>query len=50
MKFISDIADTNKIKEFEGALPTTIYQNGFAEVYGENPDIGSTALMISTTA
>lgn len=50
MKFISDIADTNKEKEFEGALPTTIYQNGFSEVYGEKPDIDSTALMISTTA
>ena len=36
-------------KNFEHALPTTIYQN-FSEVYGRNPDIDSTALMISTTS
>jgi len=35
---------------FEGALPTTIYQAGYSEVYGKNPDIDSTALMISTTS
>lgn len=34
---------------FEGALPTTIFQD-FAEVYGEKPDIDSTALMISATS
>jgi hypothetical protein len=37
-------------KEFEGALPTTIYQAGFSEVYGQSPDIDSTALMLSTTS
>jgi len=38
-------------KRFEGALPSTIYHDqGFSEVYGQNPDIDSTALMISTTA
>lgn len=34
---------------FKGALPTTIFDN-FAEVYGEKPDIDSTALMISATS
>ncbi len=33
-----------------GALPTTIYQAGYSEIYGENPDIDSTALMVSTTS
>src|SRR6476620_9276630 len=37
-------------KKFEGALPTTIYQVGFSEVYGNNPDIDSTALMIGTSS
>jgi glycogen debranching enzyme len=44
------VADSEKEKEFEGALPTTIYQVGFSETYGKNPDIDSTALMISTTS
>src|SRR6266487_5156712 len=50
MKFSSKVANEKKLKEFEGALPTTIYQAGFSEVYGQNPDIDSTALMISTTS
>jgi glycogen debranching enzyme len=50
MKFSSKVANEKKLKEFEGALPTTIYQAGFSEVYGENPDIDSTALMLSTTS
>jgi glycogen debranching enzyme len=50
MKFMSEEAKENKQKEFVGALPTTIYQAGFSEVYGQNPDIDSTALMLSTTA
>jgi glycogen debranching enzyme len=50
MKFLSEEAKEDKQKEFAGALPTTIYQAGFSEVYGQNPDIDSTALMISTTA
>lgn len=37
-------------RKFEGALPTTIYQAGYSEVYGLNPDLDSTALMISTTS
>jgi hypothetical protein len=37
-------------KKFEGALPTTIYPTGYSEVYGIDPDIDSTALMISTTS
>src|ERR671919_1427207 len=50
MKFMSEEAKEDKQKEFVGALPTTIYQAGFSEVYGQNPDIDSTALMLSTTA
>jgi glycogen debranching enzyme len=49
MKFLSEVYDDKK-EEFNGALPTSIYQAGFSEVYGENPDIDSTALMISATA
>jgi glycogen debranching enzyme len=50
MNFSSEVANEQKIKEFEGALPTTIYQPGFSEVYGQNPDIDSTALVLSTTS
>jgi glycogen debranching enzyme len=50
MKFLSEEAKEDKQKEFVGALPTTIYQAGFSEVYGQNPDIDSTALMLSATA
>jgi Glycosyl-hydrolase family 116, catalytic region len=50
MKFLSEVAKEDKQKKFEGALPTTIYQTGFSEVYGLNPDIDSTALMISTSS
>ncbi|HYY50451.1 MAG TPA: hypothetical protein VE643_06230, partial [Nitrososphaeraceae archaeon] len=48
-KFLSEVAKEDKQKEFQGALPTT-YQAGFSEVYGQNPDIDSTALMISTSS
>jgi len=50
MKFSPKAAKQDQKKEFEGALPTTIYQAGFSEVYGKEPDIDSTALMISTTS
>jgi glycogen debranching enzyme len=50
MKFSSEVAKDDNEKEFEGALPTTIYPTGFSEVYGQNPDIDSTALMISTSS
>jgi glycogen debranching enzyme len=50
MKFLSEEAKEDKQKEFAGALPTTIYQVGFSEIYGQDPDIDSTALMISTSA
>jgi hypothetical protein len=50
MKFLSEAAGEDKQIKFEGALPTTIYQAGFSEVYGQNPDIDSTALMISTSS
>lgn len=49
MKYISRVANAETQKLFEGALPTTIF-HGFSEVYGKNPDIDSTALMISTTS
>src|SRR6266516_8014563 len=50
MKFQSLVAKAEVQRTFEGALPTTIYQAGFSEVYGQNPDIDSTALMLSTTS
>jgi glycogen debranching enzyme len=50
MKFLSEEAEEDKQKEFAGALPTTIYQAGFSELYGQKPDIDSTSLMISATA
>src|SRR5919205_1079178 len=50
MKFLSEEAKEDIQKEFAGALPTTIYQAGFSELYGQNPDIDSTSLMISATA
>ena len=50
IKFTAQVATAEKEKEFEGGLPTTIYQAGFSEVYGEQPGIDSTALMISTTS
>ena len=50
MKYVPQEVKDDQQKEFAGALPTTIYQAGFSEIYGQNPDIDSTALMISTTA
>src|SRR5919199_466450 len=50
MNYKPTIAKEDKQNTFEGALPTTIYQAGYSEVYGLNPDIDSTALMISTTS
>lgn len=44
------LTDNNVRESFVGALPTTIYQAGYSEIYGKNPDIDSTALMISTTS
>ena len=50
MNFSSEVVNEKKMQEFEGALPTTIYQAGFSEVYGKKPDIDSTALMLSATS
>src|SRR5919108_4801637 len=53
MSFNSLVANKDFYIKFEGALPTTIYhdkRNNFSEVYGQNPDIDSTALMLSTTS
>jgi glycogen debranching enzyme len=49
MQYTSQVASPEVQKKFEGALPSTIFY-GFSEVYGRNPDIDSTALMISTTS
>jgi Glycosyl-hydrolase family 116, catalytic region len=49
-KFSAKAGGVDIQKKFEGALPTTIYQVGFSEVYGKNPDIDSTALMIGTSS
>jgi len=51
MGFNPIIANDNITNRFDGALPTTLYyEKGFCEVYGQNPDIDSIALMISTTS
>ena len=50
MKYKPTVAKEDKQKTFEGSLPTTMYQAGYSEVYGLNPDIDSTALMINTTS
>jgi hypothetical protein len=50
MKYKPTKATKEIQKKFEGALPTTIYQAGYSEVYGLNPDLDSTALMISTSS
>jgi glycogen debranching enzyme len=49
MKYLSQVVSRNVQKQFSGALPTTIFHS-FSEIYGQNPDIDSTALMISTTS
>jgi glycogen debranching enzyme len=49
MKYKSQVASLDFKKTFEGALPTSIF-HGHSEVFGKNPDIDSTALMISTTS
>jgi glycogen debranching enzyme len=49
MKYLSQVIPSKIHDQFEGALPTTIF-HGFSEIYGRNPDIDSTALMISTTS
>jgi hypothetical protein len=49
--FKSSTADRETKERFRDALPSTIYhRQGFSEVYAQNPDIDSTALMISTTS
>ncbi len=49
MRYVSQVAGLEIHKKFEGALPSTIF-HGFSEIYGQSPDIDSTALMIYTTA
>lgn len=49
MKYLSQVANSDFKKKFEGALPTSIF-DGHSEVFGKNPDVDSTALMISTTS
>ena len=43
MKFLSEEAEEDKQKEFAGALPTTIYQEGFSELYGQAPSMSTTS-------
>lgn len=51
LKFTIKHADSGIKEKFKGALPSTIYHNQrFSEVYARNPDIDSTALMVSTTS
>ncbi len=49
MKYLSQVANSDFEAKFEGALPTSIFR-GHSEIFGKNPDIDSTALMISTTS
>src|SRR5687767_1616069 len=37
MKYLSEGAPMKIQRQFEGALPTTIFR-GFSEIYGQNPD------------
>jgi hypothetical protein len=51
LEFSISTADRETKERFRGALPSTInYKQRFTEVYAHNPDIDSTALMISTTS
>ena len=51
MNFKPTVADKKVKKKFKGSLPTSIYHGRkLCEVFGKNPDIDSTALMISTTS
>jgi hypothetical protein len=51
MNFKPTIADKEVKKGFRGLLPTSIYhERKLCEVFGKNPDIDSTALMISSTS
>jgi hypothetical protein len=51
MDFRPVIASHKTMKKFEGALPTSIFkENNVVEVFGKNPDIDSTALMIYATS
>jgi hypothetical protein len=51
MNFKPILADKKTKNRFKGSLPTSIYhERRLCEVFGENPDIDSTALMISTTS
>ncbi|HJS81386.1 MAG TPA: hypothetical protein VJ742_00975, partial [Nitrososphaera sp.] len=49
MNYLSHVAKSDFEKKFEGALPTSIF-SGHSEVFGKNPDIDSTALMISASS
>ena len=49
--FKPTVADKKVKKRFKGSLPTSIYHGRkLCEVFGKNPDIDSTALMISSTS
>lgn len=51
MDFKPTIANKVVKKRFHGSLPTSIYhERKICEVFGRNPDIDSTALMVSTTS
>ena len=51
MNFKPTIADKKVKNRFIGFLPTSVYpERKLCEVFGKNPDIDSTALMISSTS
>src|SRR6266508_633004 len=50
MDFRPLIANDKTMKKFDGSLPTSIFkESNVVEVFGKNPDIDSTALMIYAT-
>lgn len=51
MDFMPVISNDKTWRRFQGSLPTSIFrENNVMEVFGKNPDIDSTSLMISTTS
>lgn len=51
MDFKPLVVDDFFKRKFQGALPTSFYhERGLCEVFGKNPDIDSTALMVSATS
>jgi hypothetical protein len=51
LNFKPKVVDNFFKSKFRGSLPTSFYhEQGLCEVFGKNPDIDSTALMVSSTS